>query len=98
MKTIIKSLVAFSILITTAITSDAQVRIFVRTRPVEPVIVRPAAPYRGAVWIPGEWQWRGGRYVYVNPHYVHARRGHVWTQGHWNNISGGSVWVAGRWR
>ncbi|RKR82468.1 YXWGXW repeat-containing protein [Mucilaginibacter gracilis] len=98
MKTISKFLMVFTILITTAIASNAQVRVFVRTRPVEPVFVRPPAPYRDAVWIPGEWRWEGRRYVYVNPHYQHLRRGHVWVSGHWNNIRGGSVWVGGYWR
>jgi len=96
MKTISKFLVVFSVLITTAIASKAQVRIFVRTRPVEPVIVRPAVPYHDAVWIPAEWQWRGGRYVYVRPHYVHARRGHVWIPGHWARH--GTVWIGPHWR
>lgn len=99
MKTIGKFLTVAGLLLTTTIASNAQVRVFVRTRPVEPVIVRPVAtPYRDAVWIPGEWRWEGRRYVYVNPHYEHGRRGRAWVPGHWNNVRGGSVWVGGHWR
>jgi hypothetical protein len=28
---------------------------YVVEQPVEPVYVRPVAPYAGAVWVPGEW-------------------------------------------
>jgi hypothetical protein len=97
MKTIRKFLLVFGILTAAAIGSKAQIRVVVR-RPVAPVFVRPAAPYPHAVWVPGEWAWRGREYVYVNPHYIRERRGHAWIPGHWDNVRGGSVWVAGRWR
>jgi hypothetical protein len=98
MKTISKFLMVLGLLTTAALTSNAQISFTVRTRPVEPVIVRPAAPYVDAVWIPGEWRWEGHEYVYVRPHYEHLRRGHVWIPGHWRDVRGGSVWVAGHWR
>lgn len=69
----------------------------VRERPVEPVYVRPVAPYANAVWIPGEWEWRGGRYVYINGHYEHAGP-REWIPGHWREARGGYVWVKGHWR
>jgi hypothetical protein len=71
-------------------------RIFIRERPVEPVYSRPAAPYPGAVWIPGEWEWRGGRYVYINGYYVHGGN-RVWIPGHWREVPGGYVWDKGHW-
>jgi hypothetical protein len=45
---------------------------YVAVRPVPPpVIVRPAPPYEGAVWVelPGHWEDRP--------------RGSVWISGHW---------------
>jgi len=98
MKTISRSIMLAAVFATIAFTSNAQIRVYVGARPVEPVIVRPAAPYHDAVWIGGEYEWRGGRYEYIRPHYEHLRRGHVWVGGHWQDVHGGSTWVAGHWR
>jgi len=73
-------------------------RVVVTERPVAPVVVRPAPPYPGAVWVTEEYRWRSGRYVYVAPHYVHPRRSAVWVPGHWQSSRGGYVWRGGRWR
>lgn len=69
----------------------------VRERPVETVYVRPAPPYQGAIWIPGEWIWRDGRYVRTQGHYVRASN-RVWIEGHWRPVPGGYVWDRGHWR
>jgi hypothetical protein len=71
---------------------------YVTYRPAEPVYVRPAAPYNGAVWIEGEWVWRGGRYVYFNGHWAAARPGHVYVRGYWVQHPHGYVWHHGYWR
>jgi len=77
----------------------SQSHIYVAERPAPPVVMRSAPPFRGAVWIPEEYVWRGGRYVYVAPHYVRApHRGHTWVAGYWNTHRGRSVWVKGHWR
>ena len=56
-------------------------------------------PYRDAVWVGPEWQWRHGRYVSVPGHWVHPRhRGAVWVPGHWVTEPHGEIWVSGRWR
>jgi len=68
----------------------------VRERPVEPVYERPAPP-PGAIWVSGEWEWQGGRYVYIRGHYVeHETR--EWIPGHWRDTNGGYVGVRGHWR
>jgi hypothetical protein len=59
-------------------------RYYITARPAEPYYVRPASPYYGAVWIPGEWVWNGGRYVYVNGHWEKPRGRRVYIAGHWN--------------
>src|ERR1700759_3046030 len=68
----------------------------VRERPVEPVYTRPAPPAPNAVWIAGEWEWRGGRYEFVPGHYVVNER-RVWVPGHWRETPGGFIWEKGHW-
>jgi hypothetical protein len=69
----------------------------VRERPAEPYYVQPASPYADAVWIPAEWEWRGGNYVYVHGYYTHRRDGHEYIAGHWNNTPRGYAWERGHW-
>lgn len=97
MKTVYNIL--FAVIITSLFTACAsQSRLYVSERPVAPVMVRPAPPYAGAVWIPEEYMWSGGSYVYVAPHYVHPRGGRNWAPGYWNTHRGRQVWVKGHWR
>jgi len=56
----------------------------VETAPPAPIEeVRPAAPFVGALWIPGFWHWQGGR--------------HVWVAGRWSATPAGHAWEADRW-
>jgi hypothetical protein len=70
---------------------------YVTDQPIEPVYVRPAPPYEGAVWIGGEWTWNGGRYVYTRGYWAHARAGHVWVAGGWYHGPRGYRWHRGHW-
>ena len=81
-----------------AISSCGPSRVVVKERPVAPYVVRTAPPYPNAVWIDGEWRRRGGRYQYVQPHYVSPRNGRAWVPGHWVTTRRGNVWVKGNWR
>ena len=71
---------------------------YVSERPVAPVYTRPVAPYAGAVWVPGEWEWRGGRYVYVNGYWARPRNKHVYVEGTWVQGPRGYYWQRGHWR
>src|SRR5262249_18399810 len=67
--------------------------------PPEPIAeVRPMAPFAGAVWIPGYWQWNGYRHVWVGGHYSAPRAGWVWEPHHWQRTPRGWVHVTGHWR
>lgn len=70
---------------------------YVAEQPAEPYYVRPAAPYRGAYWVPGEYVWRGGRYVYVNGYWTRPRAGRVYTRGYWQSTPHGYSWHRGYW-
>lgn len=44
----------------------------------------PVAPYMGAVWIGGFWNWSGGRHVWVPGRYDHGRPGYSWNAPRWS--------------
>lgn len=98
MRTIVKNLIVATIGATLFTACASESRVVVKDKPTAAVVVRPAPPYAGAVWIGEEWRWKRGRYVYVVPHYVHPRKAHVWVPGHWRNSPRGFVWVKGHWR
>lgn len=62
------------------------------------VVVKPAKPYKHAVWVPGHWTWKRGNYVWKKGHWVKPRKNHVYVPGHWTKRHGGWVWVAGHWK
>lgn len=59
---------ASAIVLAMSFTASAQ--IYVKIRPVEPVVVRSAAPSPAHVWIGEEWEVREGKYVYVGGHWA----------------------------
>jgi len=69
----------------------------VRERPADVVYERPVAPYPNAVWIPGEWEWRGDHYVRIQGHWERPTS-RVWVEGHWRETRGGYAWVRGHWQ
>jgi len=71
---------------------------YVTDQPVEPVYVRPAPPYGGAIWIDGEWGYSGGRYRYINGYYARPRAGRVYMRGGWVHTGRGYSWRRGHWR
>ncbi|MCA9609475.1 MAG: YXWGXW repeat-containing protein [Myxococcales bacterium] len=75
--------------------------VYVQAAPPPPpatrVVVRPAAPYAGAVWVEGHYQWNGAQYVWVPGHYVQQRQGYVFIQPRWVNRGGRYTYVAGGW-
>jgi hypothetical protein len=60
----------------------------------EPV---PVAPYVGAVWFGGYWNWYGGRYAWVPGRWGYGRPGYVWHPYRWAPY--GNRWaLSGGWR
>jgi hypothetical protein len=66
--------------------------------PPDVVEVRPAAPFGGAVWIPGYWHWNGYRHSWVGGHWSAPRAGWAWEPHHWVRAPGGWRWAPGHWR
>jgi hypothetical protein len=96
MKKIVK--IGLLLALTGILFSSCAADYYVSERPVEPVYVRPVAPYAGAYWVPGEWAWRGGRYAYINGYYAHPRPGRVYMRGYWHPVRRGYAWHRGYWR
>ena len=60
--------------------------------------VVPVAPYVGAVWIGGYWNWYGGRHVWVPGRYVRPRPGYHWQARYWERgPRGGWALHGGHW-
>lgn len=96
MKTIAK--VGILLALTGCLLTSCAGQYYVTTYPSEPVYVRPVSPYTDAVWIDGEWMWRGGRYTYINGYWAHPRANRVWVRGSWQSSSRGYTWRRGYWR
>ena len=50
--------------------------------------VQPVAPFVGAVWIGGYWNWYGGHYAWAPGYWAHPRPGYAWHPYHWAPYSG----------
>lgn len=85
-------------------TPGCTVRLVRVAHPAAPVVVKPAPPGPGHVWVSGHYQWRPGpsKYVWVKGHWATPRAGYAWVPGHYEwKRSGGfrvRVWVKGHWK
>ena len=66
--------------------------------PAVKVEVKPAPPYKNAVWISGRWVWKKNTHVWVAGHWVKPRSGYAWVPGHWVKKRQGWIWIDGHWR
>ena len=55
----------------------------------------PVAPFIGALWIGGFWDWSGGRHVWRPGHYERPRAGYSYRQPAWNHGPDGR-WMLNR--
>jgi len=80
--------------------SYAAAQVYVRIRPVAPVVVRTAQPSHDHVWIDEEWEPNGNAYRYTGGHWERPPHpGYRWRRGHWRrHHADGERWVAGGWR
>lgn len=78
----------------------ASAQVYVRIRPVAPVVVRTAQPSHDHVWIDEEWEPNGGEYRYTGGHWaLPPHPGYHWKRGHWRHHGNdGERWVGGSWR
>ena len=65
--------------------------------PAAPVEVIPAAR-AGFVWVPGYYEWRGERHVWVTGHWIRERRGFHWVPAHWDHRGDRWHFEPGHWQ
>jgi len=54
-------------------------------------------PRHGQQWVPGHWEPRGPRHVWVNGYWVQERRGYAYAQPAWRERDGRWEMDRGRW-
>jgi hypothetical protein len=96
-KNLFKLLLLIVVLFTVFFSASAQ--IYVKIRPVFPIVVRTVQPSHQHVWIEEDWESRGGTYVYVGGHWVNPPLNrYVWKKGHWKHNRRGNIWIRGTWK
>lgn len=73
----------------------------VKTKPAEPVVVVPAPPGPGYVWVDGAWRWdrRAHAHRYVNGYWARpVRPGATYVRGGWRETRRGWRYTPGHWR
>lgn len=66
--------------------------------PAAQVEVVGVAPYPGAIWIGGYWNWVGGRHVWINGRWDSPRPGYRYEPHMWHRDGQGWREAPGRWR
>jgi hypothetical protein len=66
--------------------------------PAPLVEVQPAAPFAGAIWMPGYWHWNGNRHMWVGGRWSAPRPGYSWEPHRWIHGPGGWRMEHGHWR
>jgi hypothetical protein len=68
------------------------------TPPAVPQTAPPGpAPDADSFYVPGHWEWRDGRYVWIAGYFARMQPSYVWVPGHYRWTPYGYVYVAGYW-
>lgn len=94
-KLLIAALLASSLGSITIPASSAVV--IVREAPPERRAERVPQARRGYVWVPGHWDWRGNRHVWVKGKYIRNRSGYVYNAPSWEERDGRWHMSRGQW-
>ena len=99
-KSVAGALIVVTTMGLTTASAAQRARVYVRVGPPAPVVeVRPAAPSRRHIWVPGFHRWDGRAYVWVPGAWqVPPRARARWARGHWAHDRRGYYFVDGRWR
>ncbi len=92
-----KTIIAMLFASTAAIALPAAAEIFVNIAPPAPRVEVVPAPRAGYVWVPGFWDWRGQRHVWVRGRWERERHGMYWHPNRWVEREGRWSLERGRW-
>jgi len=67
------------------------------TAPPPPQREEKYEPRAGFVWVPGQWDWKAGKYDWTPGHWERERAGKHWRQSRWEQQGGRWAQVAGGW-
>jgi len=95
-----KKLVLYVSILLLSVSFSASAQIYVKIRPIAPVIVRISQPTHTHVWIGDEWEPDGTSYRYSGSHWEEPpHKGDRWNPGHWkHHKTNGHQWIHGNWR
>ena len=84
---------------TYATTSEASTPVGISVRIAPPPLRHEIIPVprRGYVWVPGYWNWRGNRHVWVAGSWVRERRGYIYQPHRWEQRGDRWYFNRGRW-
>ena len=93
-----KTLIAVMLASSSAVFAlPAAAEIYVNIAPPAPRYEVVPAPRAGYVWVPGYWDWRGNRHVWMRGHWERERHGYYWHPNRWIERDGHYVLEKGRW-
>jgi hypothetical protein len=80
-------------------TFSVSAQIYVKVRPVVPIVVKTTQPSPAHVWVDEEWEPNGETYRYRGGYWESPpHNGYNWRRGHWRRHHNNSEeWVPGHW-
>jgi hypothetical protein len=67
------------------------------TAPPPPPRAETQQPRAGFVWVPGQWDWKAGKYDWTPGHWERERAGKHWREARWEQQGGRWTQIAGAW-
>jgi hypothetical protein len=94
-KTVLGAAMAASLM---GLAGVAQAQIVVEVAPPAPLVEVMPAPRDGFEWVPGHYEFRDGRYVWMRGHWIEDRPGFVYVAPRWvQRANGDWVMTGGTW-
>jgi len=81
-----------------SIPADARTNLFVNFAPPPVRYEYVPAPRVGFVWVPGYWDWRGHRHVWIRGHWIRHRPGYYYQPAVWAPYGGQWRFYRPYWR
>ena len=96
-KLLFATLVASAVTVAAVMPLPAAAQVYVQVAPPAPRVEVVPAPRRGFAWVPGYWEWRGRRHVWVGGTWVRERPGYAYVSPAWVQRDGRWYFERGRW-